>query len=451
MLILYKLKTIQMGKIAMKIAFIRPSMFAIATKDVMYPLVFAIAKAMTPSDVEILFYDERVEKLPDDIESDYIVMTVDTFTAKRAYQLADSYRKKDKKVIMGGFHPSACPEEALCHADSVMIGEIESTWNNLIEDIRNNKLQKRYESDVLVDLSTIKYDYSAFDRKKYNKIGLIQFSRGCKFACEFCSVHAFFKNSIRTKSIDVVLNEIKQLKEKFIFFIDDNLFSNEEEAKKLFKAMIPLKKKWFCQISLDVAKNKELLKLMRKSGCSIALIGFESLNIDNLKQMRKGANIKYNNYKEMIKNLNEAGIMIYGTFVIGYDSDTKETAEKLADFAIQNKFAAANFNPLMPMPATKLYDRLKNENRLLCENWWIDENYHYGDGLFKPQNMTSEELMESCKNARFKFNSNFNILKRFLNFKSNLKGFTNPFLFIYMNIVCKIEVKRKQGKRLGKN
>lgn len=435
----------------MKIAFIRPSMFAVATRDAMYPDVFAIAKAMTPEDIEIKFYDERVEQIPDISDFDYVVMSVDTFTAKRAYQLAEEYKKCGKKIIMGGFHPTALPDEVLNYADSVMLGEIESTWLDLLTDMKKGELKQRYESDILIDLSEIKHDYGAFDRKKYNKIGLVQFSRGCKFACEFCSVHAFFKNTVRTKSIEVIINEIKQMREKFIFFIDDNLFSNEEEAKKLFKALIPLKKKWFCQISLDVAKDIELLKLMRKSGCCIALIGFESLDINNLKKMGKSANVKYNDYEKMIKNLNSAGIMIYGTFVIGYDGDTKETADKAVDFAIKNKFAAANFNPLMPMPATRLYERLKNEGRLLCENWWVNDEYRYGDGLFAPKNMTSDELTESCKRARFKFNENLNILRRFLNFKSNLRGIINPFIFIYLNIVCKIEVKRKQGKKLGRN
>ena len=435
----------------MKIAFIRPSMFAIPTKDAMYPLVFAIAKAMTPKNIELSFYDERVEKLPKNFDFDYIVMTVDTFCAKRAYQLADELRQQNKKIVMGGFHPSACPNEALQHCDSVMIGEMEGTWHALLNDMANGTLQEKYESDFQFDLKNINYDYSAFDRSKYNKIGLIQFSRGCKFSCEFCSVSAFFKNTVRTKPVEHVIEEIKQLKEKFIFFIDDNLFSNEEEAKKLFEALIPLKKKWFCQISLDVAKNKDLLKLMRKSGCSIALIGFESLEVENLKKMGKSANIKNNDYKKMIANLKEAGIMIYGTFIVGYDNDTKETANNLVDFAIKHKFAAANFNPLMPMPDTRLYERMKQEGRLLVENWWIDENYQYGDGLFEPKNMSAEELMEACKNARFKFNSWKNIFTRFFDLKTNLKGIINPFLFFYMNIVCKIEVTRKQGKKLGKN
>lgn len=239
------------------------------------------------------------------------------------------------------------------------------------------------------------------------------------------------------------------MKEKAIFFIDDNFFSDEEAAKKLFEALIPLKKKWFCQISIDAAKNRNLLKLMKKSGCTAVLIGFESLNIDNLKQMGKGANIKHNNYREVIDNIYAAGIMIYGTFVVGYDSDTKESVNDLVDFAIENKFALANFNPLMPMPGTKLYERLKSENKLTFEKWWLDDDYNYGDAMLKPKGMSEFELMDSCKNARYRFNSTKNIFKRLLNTKANSSCLSNALLFLAANFISKAEIKNKQGKKLG--
>lgn len=433
----------------MKIAFIRPSMFGQKSKDAMYPLVFAITKAITPKDIEIIFYDERVEKLPQEIDADIIAMTVETFSAKRAYLLAEKFKKENKTVILGGFHPTACPDEAKEHCDSVLIGEIESIWMNALDDIKNGNLQKFYKSENLIDLSKIKYDYSVFKGKKYNNIGLLQFSRGCKYSCEFCSVHAFFKNSIRTKPIDIIIEEIKQIKEKFLFFIDDNLFSNEQEAIKLFEKLIPLKRKWACQISIDAAKNTALLKLMKKAGCTLVLIGFESLNNENLKQMGKGANLQNNDYKKIINNIYNAGIMIYGTFVIGYDNDTKETASNLMNFAIENKFVLANFNPLMPMPGTKLYDRLKAENMLVYDKWWLDDNYLYGNAMLTPKNMTTDDLMNSCKNARYKFNSFKNIFIRLLNFKSNCRNLQNISLFLLGNIVSKIEIHTKQGKKLG--
>lgn len=433
----------------MKIAFIRPSMFGEKSKDAMIPLVFSIIKPLTPDDVDIEFYDERVERLPKNIDADVIAMTVETFSVKRAYKLADAYRKTGKTVILGGFHPTMLPGEAKEYADAVMVGEAEDIWQELVNDLKNNTLKEFYVSKNNCDLSKIKYDNSVFKGKKYNKIGLIQFSRGCKFKCEFCSVHAFFKDSIRCKSIECITEEIKQMKEKFIFFIDDNLFSDAEEAKKLFRALIPLKKKWFCQISIDAAKDKELLKLMKKSGCTLVLIGFESLNVENLKQMGKGANVQNNNYSAIIKNIYDAGIMIYGTFVVGYDSDTKYSVKHLVDFAVENKFAIANFNPLMPMPGTRLYDRLKGENKLTFDKWWLNENYHYGDAMLKPAGMSESELMDCCKNARYTFNSYKNIFSRLLNIKANCANPTNVVLFLLANLISRAEIYTKQGKSLG--
>ncbi len=433
----------------MKIAFIRPSMFGKCSKDVMYPLVFAIVKALTPKNIDIAFYDEKAEKLPLNINADVIALSVETFSAKRAYKLAEQYGKQGKIIIMGGFHPSLCPDEALNYCNSVIIGEIEEVWANVLDDLKNGCLNKIYKSDKLTDLSAIKYDYSVFKGKKYNKIGLIQFSRGCRYSCEFCSVHAFFKNSIRTKPIELIINELKQIKENILFFIDDNLFADEKEAERLFNGMISLKKKWACQISIDAAKNIQMLKLMKKAGCFLVLIGFESLNADNLKQMNKSANVKYNDYNAIIQNIQNAGIMIYGTFVIGYDNDTKETAKNLMNYALKNKFAIANFNPLMPMPGTKLYERLKNENRLVYDKWWLDDNYTYGSAMFKPLSMTEDELMQSCKEARYEFNSYKNIFGRLLNFKSNCATLTNLILFLTANLISKSEIYAKQGKKLG--
>jgi len=437
------------GSDFVKIAFIRPSMFGETSKDAMMPIVFSIIKPLTPADVEIFFYDERIEQIPE-LNVDVVAMSVETFSAKRAYRLTEKYKKEGKKVIMGGFHPTMLPNECLKYgADSVIVGEAEDTWIQVIEDLKKKKLQKKYVSKNNCNMRNIEYDYSIFDGKKYNNIGLVQFSRGCKFNCDFCSIHAFYKNSIRTRSIEDIIVEIKNIKQKNIFFIDDNLFSDETKAKELFEALIPLKKRWFCQISIDIAKNKNLLKLMKKSGCLLVLIGFESLNIENLKQMGKGANIQSKDYKKVIKNVYDTGIMIYGTFVVGYDFDTKDSVKELVKFAIENKFAVANFNPLMPMPGTALYDRLKKEKKLTFDDWWINDNYRYGDAMLIPKSMTPEELKDACKEARYTFNSYKNIFKRLMNLKANSRSFINAVLFLTVNIISRKEIMTKQGRKLG--
>jgi radical SAM superfamily enzyme YgiQ (UPF0313 family) len=429
----------------MKIAFIRPSMSGHPSRDAMMPLVFSIINSIKEDGDEISFYDEKAENLPDFIDADAVCMTVDTFSAIRSYSLAEKFRMENKTVIMGGFHPSMVPDECLQHADAVIIGEAEDTFRCAINDLRKNVLKKKYISTNNFNMSKIKYDYSIFKGKKYNRIGLVQFVRGCRFGCDFCSVHAFYKSSIRKRPVEDVVEDIRKLKEKYIFFTDDNIYADENEALKLFKAMQGLNKKWFCQISIDAAGDIEVLKAMKKGGCILVLIGFESLDMENLKQMGKGANIRYNDYEKAIKNIYNAGLMIYGTFVIGYDNDTKETARNLADFALSNNFAIANFNPLMPMPGTSLYERLKKEKRLAYENWWINPDYRYGDSLIVPAKMTGEELRKSCRDARYSFYSLKNIFKR-LFFISNFK---NARIFLISNMISRFEIMAKQGRRLG--
>ncbi len=225
---------------------------------------------------------------------------------------------------------------------------------------------------------------------------------------------------------------------------------DEKTAIKLFTAIKPLKKKWACQISIEVANNDKLLKLMRESGCICVLIGFESLNSKNLQSMGKSANLLAGDYEKAIKKLHSYKLMIYATFVIGYDDDSKNSANEILKFALKNNLAVSNFNPLIPFPGTALYDRLKAENRLLYdETWWLSDNYHYGETAFIPKKMSAKELEISCKNARFAFYGTKNILKRFFSLHAFM-GIKSAWYFLLINIVSAIEIHRKQGALLGK-
>jgi radical SAM superfamily enzyme YgiQ (UPF0313 family) len=424
-------------------------MFGQRSGDAMAPLVFAIIKALTPGNITISFYDENVEEIPEKIEAEAVALTVDTFSARRAYQLAAIYRSQGLKVIMGGFHPTMVPEECLAHADAVVIGEAEDTWPRVLADLEGNTLKNKYYSNNNTALSEVRYDYSVFAGKKYSKIGLVQFSRGCKYSCDFCSIHAFYQDSVRCRDTALIVAEIKKMPEKYLFFIDDNLFANEEKAKELFQALIPLHKKWFCQISMDAAQDIELLKLMKQSGCTLLVMGFESLNLDNLKMMKKGANIKNIDYHKIISNIYACNLMIYGTFVIGYDFDTLHTIQETVQFAVDNRFAIANFNPLMPMPGTALYARLKKEDKLRFEKWWLAESYKYGDAMLKLENLTSWELKNECKRARYEFNSYKNILKRLADRRANAHSLENITLYLAANLISRKEIRAKQGQKLG--
>ena len=275
-------------------------------------------------------------------------MTVETYTARRSYQIANKFRARGIPVVMGGYHPTFLPEECLQFADAGVQGDAEGLWGQILEDAAAGTLKSIYSRDTFAPLEGSCPDRSIFDGKNYAKLGMVQYGRGCKFNCEFCSIRAFYGRELRQRPVSEVVAEIERLGTKHVFLVDDNIFVNIPKAKELFKALIPLNIQWTCQVSLDVTKDPELMDLMRRSGCLSAVVGFESLNVDNLKQMNKKWNHRFGGYDKPIKIMQDAGIMIYGTFVFGYDQDTVEAFDEAVQFAIDHKFFLANIKPRTP-------------------------------------------------------------------------------------------------------
>lgn len=430
----------------MKITFIRLNMFEYISTDAMKPILFGIIKSLTPSEFEIDFIDERVEKLPDTIDSDIIAFSVETYTAKRAYILSKKYKKENNIIVMGGFHPTVMPDEALKYADSVIIGDAEDTWGKFLLDYKNGAIKKKYISDESFPIKYFEEDTSIYKHKYYG-VGVYQTSRGCKFNCDFCSIKTMYK-CVRRKSVDAVVRELKKAKEKIIFFADDNLFYDEKSAIELFRAIAPLKKKWACQISMDVARNDDLLRKMKKAGCFLVLLGFETLNAYNLDKMNKTANKAIESYDEVIKRIYKHRMLIYGTFVFGYDNDNTEVFNRTFDFAVRNRLAVTNFNPLIPMPGTKVYKRLESENRLIYKKWWMSDKYRYGETVYIPKNMTPEQLRDNCLAIRKRFYSFGCIIKRLFSNPINFIPW-NFFVFMLVNFISQKEIRSKQGQILG--
>ncbi|KAB3530509.1 B12-binding domain-containing radical SAM protein [Alkaliphilus serpentinus] len=432
----------------MKITIIKVGMFEGKGYDALKPLIFPIIAELTPKNIELEFLDDRVETLPESLNSNIIALSFDTFSAKRAYILARRYKRPNNIIVLGGFHASLLKEEAKAYGDVIIVGDAEDTWPRLIEDALKGTLQPEYRSSSGCTLGYIDFNHPAFGGKKYQRLGVVQFSRGCKFGCDFCSIKALYPGKVRQKEINLIIEEIKTIKEKILFFVDDNLFLDEETAIALFRAIKPLKKKWACQISMDVAMNNKLLKLMRESGCVMVLIGFESLNKNNLTTMKKSANLAMDNYQEAIDNIYNHGLLIYATFVLGYDEDTIDSFEEILAFAMNHRFTVANFNPLIPMPGTPLYSRLEGEGRLIHEKWWLSNSYCYGDTAYIPRELAPEALMEGCKSLRYRFYGFKNIIKRLFANRLHLRPY-NFFLYLALNIISNREIHRKQGRLLG--
>lgn len=430
------------------ITFLRPSLGQGFSSDAMTPLVFAILKARTPRDIATTVIDERVEPLRM-VPTDLVAMTVETFTARRAYQIAARYRREGIPVVMGGHHPSMLPEESLEHADAVVVGDAEGAWETVLADAAAGRLQRLYRSKP-GDGGPPAYDRSVFAGRRYAPISLVQAGRGCRFACDFCSIHAFYGTYRAQRDPDDIAAEMQTLPaHRMVFFVDDNLYWRRDAFVALMRALKPLKMRWCCQITIDVARDDSLLDLMAEAGCALALIGFESLERDSLVQMRKKWNGVAGGYDDVIKRFHARGIMIYGTFVFGYDADSAVSFDRAAAFACEQSLCIANFNPLTPMPGTGLYDRLRAEGRLARERWWLDPDYRYGDPIFVPRGMSADELRKGPMRARRAFYSWPSIAGRALRGAPKWRAPYKIGTMLLANWISRREIMRKQGKPLA--
>ena len=417
----------------------------------MEPLAPATLAGLTPRDRDttIRFYDDRTEAIPFDEPADLVALSVETYTARRAYQIASEYRRRGVPVVMGGFHPTLMPDEASEFAESIIIGEAEGLWPGVIEDFRAGRLQRVYRQAQRPSLSGLRPDRSIFAGKRYLPVGLVEAGRGCHFRCEFCAVQSYFANTQTRRPADEIIDEIRRIKRPLLFFVDDNITSNMDQAKEFFRALIPLKVKWVSQASINAAHDEEFLKLIKASGCQGLLIGFESLNPENLKRMRKSFNTMRGGYERALENLKRHEIPLYVTFILGYDEDHGDTLQETLAFAERHRFYIVAFNHLTPFPGTPLYDRLEREGRLLYDRWWLDPAYRYGMVPFAPRGLTAEDVKQRCIEARQQFYSLRSILKRSANFSVNSRNLFMWSHFFSINLLFRSEVLQRKDFPLG--
>lgn len=356
------------------------------------PLGLALLAAMTPADTDISITDDLIQPIDFDTEADLVGITVSTKTAVRAYEIADEFQRRNVPVVLGGIHPTVAPQETVQHADAVVIGEAEGVWKQLLDDCKSSRLKRIYHSDKfpVLDNSPLPRR-ELFQKDRYMTINAVQTSRGCPFSCNFCSVATIYGRSVRLRPVDEVIGEIKTLEGDDLFFIDDNIVGKPEYAKQLFTRLIPLKKRWLGQASVTVANDPEVLKLLRKSGCLGLFMGFETTSVESLNEIGKKQNVD-NNYFETVRKLHDNGISVVGSFIIGLDSDDKYCFERLLNFSVKSKVDVADFHIVTPYPGTVLYERLKEDKRLIDNKWWL--KYDATDVVYWPKLMSREELRE---------------------------------------------------------
>jgi radical SAM superfamily enzyme YgiQ (UPF0313 family) len=379
-----------------------------------------IIAALTPSSYEIELVDENIEPINFSNNYDIVGITAMTQQAIRAYQIADEFRKRGIRVIIGGIHATLLPEEAKQHSDSIVIGEAEYIWPIVLKDFEKGQLKPYYKSENAVDLKDSPIPrYDLLKSKNYS-VAWVQSTRGCPHDCEFCVASKIYGLSYRCKSADKVIKEIEYIKSTLgnirIGFSDDNLLVNKNLAEELLEKIAPLKIRWAGQSDISVAENPKILELLRKSGCTFLFVGFESLSHDNLSTINKnGWKLhKLDHYPDYIKEIQSNAIGIMGAFIYGFDKDTPDIFNRTIEFVIENNLYDAQFSILTPFPGTKIRDKLKEENRLLPTSW---ENYSVADVNFIPKMMSIEQLQKGLIDSYRRINVESVYKKRMEHFK----------------------------------
>lgn len=418
----------------------------------MEPLQLGVLAGMTPADVDVALVDDRCETIDYDAAVDVVAITVETFTARRGYEIADEFRSRGVRVVLGGFHPTLLPEEALLHADAIVTGDAESVWPSVLTDARGGALRPVYQGvPGIPQPDHVLPRYDLYQSKGYLPVNLIQFGRGCGHGCEFCAISRFFNRTHRCRPVADIVGEIESRKRRLLFFVDDNIVADPSAAKALFRALIPLKIQWVSQGGIDMVYDRELMDLMVASGCLGHVIGFESVAPETLAAMGKQPNLKTTDaYAHEIGILKSYGLQTWAAFTLGHDTDTPESLYQLLDFALHHKFAFAAFNVLTPYPGTPLYQRLKEEGRLLYYgHWWTHPEYRFNHAAFRPALMSPDELTDIAFDIRSKWNSLGSMARRFMDLRTNMRGLSKMSIFWMYNRLFRKETFKKQGMRFG--
>lgn len=380
-----------------------------ATGALFPPLNLATLAAITPPEHQVSIDDGCLHPVSADKDADLVAITAMTAQAPAAYRLADQYRARGIPVVMGGIHPSMCPDEAGQHADSVVLGEADGLWADLIQDVANGKLKSRYH-----DLTPIAMDKIALPRRDlldpsgYVIFNSVQTTRGCPFNCNFCSVTTMSGIKYRFRPIEKIVEEIKTLNGRCIYFVDDNIIGIPKRAKELFKALIPLKQRWASQVTINFARDEELMKLARESGCQGVFIGFETFSKKSIRDAGKFVN-KPKEYLRDIQRIHKAGIAVWGSFIFGFDNDDLDVFRDTLELIEESKMEFAQFSLLTPLPGTALFKQFEEENRIVHKDW---KKYDLGAMVFKHPLFEGKRLHFEKNHAYRRFYSIRSMFKR---------------------------------------
>lgn len=405
--------------------------------------------AYTPEHWHVELVDEAVQDIDFDHPCDVVGISIMTCYAPRAYEIAKEFRKRGRTVVLGGVHPTYCPDEALQYADAIVCGEAEDLWPQLVVDYEAGTLQRTYRMTSFPTLENYKSPrVELLSPDSYMTRQCSFTTRGCHFDCEFCSVSPFNGKTTRRRPVEEVVTELQNVQRwirselverlrdeplwkafllglrirvgiedgSIVAFVDDLHNSNRAYCRELWTALKPLKIKWGCQSTLFLADDEEMVKLAAESGCVSVFVGMESLDEDCLDETNKPFN-RVKKFSQEIKMFHDYGIMVNPGIVFGFDNDDEAVFERAVEFLTKNQVELAYFNVLTPLPGTALFERYNSAGRIFDRDWSKYDGKHV---VFHPSRMTAEQLQEGFHWANHQFYSLPNIFQRLSGTKQRL-------------------------------
>jgi radical SAM superfamily enzyme YgiQ (UPF0313 family) len=370
--------------------------------------------ALVPPDIDVQIKDDLLEEITFNEKVDLVALTCMSHQANRAYEIAAGFRRRGIPVVMGGFHATLAPDECQEHVDTVVFGEAETSWPQLLRDFQAGSMLARYQSPELSSLQGLPVPrYELLDLKRYKLLNIpSQTTRGCPYKCSYCEVTQVYGGKFRHRPVDEVIHEIREIhrltKSDFIYFVDDNLVANRRHAMAIMEQLIPLKMFYGCLATASIGDDLELLDLMKRSGCQHVNIGMETISPDSLKAINKKQN-KIKDYERQFKALRDRGIGFSVNVMFGLDGDHPDIFATTVDFLIRVKAPVSYMFILAPRPGTKVRDQLLQEGRIFDHDW---NNYCGFKVVYEPKHMTARQLEEGYWQASRHFYSPRAILQR---------------------------------------
>ncbi|HEC88504.1 MAG TPA: B12-binding domain-containing radical SAM protein [Thermoplasmata archaeon] len=388
------------------------------------PLTLYCIASLTDERHELTIIDENYRRIKYSSSYDIVAISTFTSTAPHAYEIADEFRARGVKVVLGGYHPTALPYEAKKHADAVLIGEAEDTWKKILEDAERDELKPFY-------ISPANNSFISSPSPNYNGFFVmrgVEATRGCIYKCNFCSIsNSLMGCKFRKKPVEIVVKEIESIKCKGFVFYDSSLTLDIDYTKELFRKITHLNKKFACFGNADaLLRDEELLELSYNAGCVAWAVGFETVSPNTLKKIGKKSN-RIEEYGEIVKKINDYGMALIGSFVFGFDDDTSNTFNHTLNMLYRWNIDSVGVNILTPFPGTPLFKKLENEKRILTKDWSKYDLYHV---VFQPKKLTPQQIYDGINEIIENFFSLKNIIKKF--FGKNFRIVTKSALLYHL-------------------